>query len=135
VLVEGGDLHAFGLGDDGEERGVGDGSAIGDGGDARAAASLDAAVDAVTEDVRLGGAAAGFDAHQLHGIGDIGTVLVFRNHHRAVPPPESVWQHQDARMPEAEEVGRITRLVALADELPADGHREKLVNQIDESRN
>ena len=40
VLVERGDLHAFGLQDDAEERGVGDGAAVGDGDHARAAARM-----------------------------------------------------------------------------------------------
>ena len=42
VLVEGGDLDAFGLQDDVVERGVGDGSAVGDGDHAGAAARVEA---------------------------------------------------------------------------------------------
>ena len=58
VLVERGDLYAFGLQDDAEERGVGDGSAVGDGDRARAAARVELAVDAVAEEVGAVAAAA-----------------------------------------------------------------------------
>ena len=62
VLVERGDLHAFGLEDDVEEGGVRDGAAVGDGDHARAAARMQAAVDAVAQKVGAVAAAAGFDA-------------------------------------------------------------------------
>ncbi len=51
VLVERGDLVAVGLEDDGDDGGVGDGAAILHSDGARAAACLQAAVDAVAKDV------------------------------------------------------------------------------------
>ncbi len=62
VLVERGDLHAFGLQDDGEEGGVGDGAAVRDGDHARAATRVELAVDAVAQQVGAVAAAAGLDA-------------------------------------------------------------------------
>ena len=71
VLVEGGDLYAFGLEDDVVEGGVGDGSAVGDGDAAGAAARVEMALDAVAEEVGAVAAAAGFDA-----VGEEGEELV-----------------------------------------------------------
>ena len=62
VLVESGDLVAVGLEDDGDDGGVGDGAAVRDGDGARAAACLQAAVDAVAEDVGAVAATRGLDA-------------------------------------------------------------------------
>ena len=62
VLVERGDLYAFRLQYDAEQRGVGDGAAVRDSDGARAAARMKLAVDAVAEQVRAIAAARGFDA-------------------------------------------------------------------------
>ena len=62
VLVEGGDLYAFRLQYDVEQRGVGDGAAVRDGDGARAATRVELAVDAVAEEIRAVAAAGGFDA-------------------------------------------------------------------------
>ena len=62
VLVESGDLDAFGLQDDAVEGGVGDRAAVGDGNHARAAAWMKDAVDAVAKKVGAVTATGGFDA-------------------------------------------------------------------------
>jgi hypothetical protein len=62
VLVERGDLYAFGLQDDVVEGGVGDGAAVGDGDHAGAAAWVEVVLHAVAEEVGAVAAAAGFDA-------------------------------------------------------------------------
>ena len=62
VFIEGGDLVAVGLQDDGDDGGVRDGAAVRDGDGARAAAALQAAMDAVAEDVGAVAAARGLDA-------------------------------------------------------------------------
>src|ERR1035441_8069083 len=62
VLVEGGDLYAFRLQYDVEQRGVRDGVQIRDGDGARAPARVELAVDAVAEQVGAVAAARGFDA-------------------------------------------------------------------------
>jgi len=62
VLVEGGDLDAFGLEDDVVEGDVGDGSAVGDGDAARTAAWVELAVDAVAKQIGAVAATGGFDA-------------------------------------------------------------------------
>ena len=67
VLVERGDLDAFGLEDDVVERDVGDGSAVGDGDAARAAAWMEDAVDAVAQEISSVAAAGGFDAFGEEG--------------------------------------------------------------------
>ena len=62
VLVEGGDLDVLGLKHDGEDGGVGDGSAVRDGDAAGAAAGVEMALDAVAEDVGAVAAAGVLDA-------------------------------------------------------------------------
>ncbi len=62
VLVERGDLDAFGLEDDGEERGVGDGATVGNGDHAGSTAGVELVVNAVAEEVGAVTAAAGLDA-------------------------------------------------------------------------
>ena len=62
VLVERGDLDAFGLEDDAVEIGLRDGSAVGDGDAARSAARVEVVLDAVAEEVGSVTASAGFDA-------------------------------------------------------------------------
>ena len=67
VLVECGDLDAFGLQDDVVEGGVGDGAAVGDGDHAGAAAWVELVLDAVAEEVGAVAAAGGFDAFGEEG--------------------------------------------------------------------
>ena len=62
VLVERGDLDVLRLQHDGEERGVGDGAAVGDGDHACAAARMQDALHAVAEKVGAVAAARAFDA-------------------------------------------------------------------------
>ena len=67
VLVECGDLDAFGLEDDAVEVCVGDGAAVGDGDHAGAAAGVEVVLDAVAEEVGTVAAAGGFDAFGEEG--------------------------------------------------------------------
>ena len=67
VLVECGDLDAFGLEDDAVESGVGDGAAVGDGDAAGAATRVEVVLDAVAEEVGAVAAAGGFDAFGEEG--------------------------------------------------------------------
>ena len=67
VLVERGDLDAFGLEDDVVEGDVGDGAAVGDGDAAGAAAWVEVALDAVAEEIGAVAAAGGFDAFGEEG--------------------------------------------------------------------
>ena len=67
VLVEGGDLDAFGLEDDAVEGGVGDGAAVGDGDHAGTAAWVKMVLDSVAEEVGAVAAAGGFDAFGEEG--------------------------------------------------------------------
>ena len=62
VFAEGGNLYAFWLQYDAEEGGVGDGSAVGDGDHACAAAGMELVVDGVVQKVGAVAAAGGFDA-------------------------------------------------------------------------
>ena len=71
VLVEGGDLYPFRLQYDVVEGDVGDGSAVGDGDAAGAAARMEVALDGVVEEIGAVAAAAGFDA-----VGEEGDELV-----------------------------------------------------------
>ena len=67
MLVERGDLDAFGLEDDVVEVGVGDGAAIGDGNHAGTATRMEVMLDAVAKEVGAVAAAGGFDAFSKEG--------------------------------------------------------------------
>jgi hypothetical protein len=67
VLVECGDLDAFGLEDDVVEGYVGDGSAVGDGDAACAAAGMKVVMDSIAEEVGTVTTAGGFDAFGEEG--------------------------------------------------------------------
>src|SRR5260370_22727825 len=67
VLVDRGDLNAFGLEDDAVEGGVGDGAAIGDGDHAGSAAWVKVVLDAIAAEVGAVAAAGGFDAFGEEG--------------------------------------------------------------------
>jgi len=67
VLVERGDLNAFGLEDDVVEGYVGDGAAVGDGDHAGAAAGMKMMLDAIAEEVGAVAATGGFDAFGEEG--------------------------------------------------------------------